>query len=418
MNFRSDGESPSGHQTIEFCSSRFWLLPRPQAAARYFCTCSMCNGLRPRTSAHLTVSLFSIVPVFHLLRRDLAYFYAQIGCYMDHIGLWKHCTTEHCKEMILSFELFGVVDWPEEKQIACLYAVSNHVEKHYHPALIPKRDGSSRQLLVPDSILKRIQTNILYHILESMPVSSYATAYQKGKGLTENAKVHVGRRQVLKLDITDFFGSILFPRVRRSVFSEVYFPPAVGTLLTSLCCYKDYLPQGAPTSPAISNLVMKPFDDFMGAWCGERGIGYTRYCDDMTFSGDFDAELVTHKVRNFLEAMGFTLNEKKTKVLNRAKRQAVTGIVVNCRAQVSRDYRRRLRQEIYYCGRFGVKSHLARIKDHRYGLLGPEGRERYMMTLLGKVNFILQVNPEDKEFQKARQQVKMMMRGKGRPSKR
>lgn len=94
---------------------------------------------------------------------------------------------------------------------------------------------------------------------------------------------------------------------------------------------------------------MRPFDIYMDGWCRERGIAYTRYCDDMTFSGDFDAAALCSKVRSYLEAMGFTLNEKKTKLLTGDVRQSVTGIVVNDKLQVSREYRKKLRQEVYYC---------------------------------------------------------------------
>ena len=113
-------------------------------------------------------------------------------------------------------------------------------------------------------------------------------------------------------------------------------PPAAGVLLTSLCCYRDCLPQGSPVSAAVSNLVMRPFDEYMGTWCRERGISYTRYCDDLTFSGDFNVKEVRDKAENFLKVMGFSLNRKKTRVLGRGQRQCVTGIVVNDFPQAAR----------------------------------------------------------------------------------
>ena len=121
---------------------------------------------------------------------------------------------------------------------------------------------------------------------------------------------------------------------------------------------QDRLPQGSPASAAISNLVMKPFDTYMEGWCRDRGIVYTRYCDDMTFSGDFRVSAVYGKVNGFLGAMGFELNQSKTKVLTRHVRQTVTGMVVNDKVQVPLPYRRALRQEVYYCLKYGVKEHL------------------------------------------------------------
>ena len=324
---------------------------------------------------------------------------------MSNTDLWKQCTAEQSKNFILSLQLLGNTKLSQPKQIACLYAISNHTQRHYQPVTIPKRDGTPRHLLVPKPHLKIIQKNILHTLLDQMVISPYAMAYHKGGGIIPNASVHTGQKQILKLDIKDFFGNIIFPMVYKCAFPYRYYPPSVSTLLTSLCCYKDYLPQGSPTSAAISNLVMRPFDDYMGQWAGKQGIKYTRYCDDMTFSGDFNAHNVINKVRSYLQVMGFTLNEKKTKILTRDKKQYVTGIIVNTKPQVSRQYRKELRQEIYYCRKFGAASHLAHVHDETYLPLGISGIEKYLMVLLGKVNFILQVNPQDKEFQEAKIQL-------------
>lgn len=318
--------------------------------------------------------------------------------------LWKYCTTEQWKEMLLSFDLLGHNGWPDEKVIACLYAVSNHTERHYCPADVLKKDGTVRHVLAPDPLLKGIQRNILLHILNGLEVSPYAFAYHKGAGIVENASVHLGKAKLLKLDIKDFFGSILFPMIKGTVFSERYFPPQVGTLLTYLCCYHDYLPQGAPTSAAISNRIMRSFDLYMGSWCGEKGITYSRYCDDMTFSGDFDADKVRRKVDGYLRSMGFSLNHSKTEVILQSGRQKVTGIVVNEKLQTNKNYRRKLRQEVYYCEKYGAASHYSRI-----GKKGEKEVYEYLRILLGKVNFILYVNPEDTYFKDAGEKIKKMM---------
>ena len=325
---------------------------------------------------------------------------------MPDMPLWKYCTTAQYLEFLISLQLFGDTDWCAEKQISCLYTISNDVNAHYQRTTILKRDGTPRHLLAPDPLLKKIQKNILRNILAPVPVSPYATAYHKGADVVANAAAHLGQKLLLKLDIEDFFGSIIFPMVRRSAFPDIYFPPAVSTLLTHLCCYNDALPQGAPTSPTISNLVMKPFDSHIGEWCSARGIIYTRYCDDMTFSGDFDAKAVKNKAGHFLQALGFSLNQEKTKLLTRHTRQSVTGIVVNQKLQVSRDYRRQLRQEIYFCQKFGVVSHLKRMN---YPLESGDVA-RYLQALQGKVNFLLQVNPGDDVFRQAMSGIKQMIK--------
>lgn len=315
----------------------------------------------------------------------------------EYSDLWKYCTNEQCRDMLLSFQLLGNTDWPEEKIISCLYAVSNHTEQHYHKVKIPKSRGGMRDLEVPDALLKRIQTNILHHVLEGISVSPAALAYHRGASPFANASLHTGKRLVLKLDIHDFFGSITFPMVLSHAFPGQYFPMPVRTLLTNLCCCKEFLPQGAPTSPAISNLVMKPFDDYMSTWCGERHIIYSRYSDDMTFSGDFNPGEVIHKTEGFLYAMGMELNRKKTRLCSNGSRQTVTGFVVNEKTQLPRDYKRRLRQEIYYCRRFGVKNHLEHC-----GADSPDQEhiKTYLLSMLGKVRYLLSSNQEDSSNQK------------------
>ena len=299
-----------------------------------------------------------------------------------------------------------LTDDTPEKRIRTLYALSNHAEEHYHPVTIAKKGGGRRKLLVPDALLKRVQREILHNLLESQPVSAYAKAYHPGATIRENAAVHQKQPVVLKLDIEHFFSSILFPDVLASCFPSGLFSPSVGTLLTSLCCYQGYLPQGAPTSPAISNLVMRPFDAWMGAWCASQQIQYTRYCDDLTFSGAFDSLSVRQRAEAYLNRMGFALNQRKTCVMTAHNRQMVTGVVVNETLQTSRSYRRTLRQELYYCRTYGVASHLARMTGKGEGEVTPEDCRRYLQSLSGKLNFVLQINSDDAEFQQARDTVK------------
>ena len=166
-----------------------------------------------------------------------------------------------------------------------LYAVSNRIPAHYHRAEVPKRDGGARVLRVPDPVLKDIQRRIARVLLSGMPVSPHATAYRYGAGVVENARRHVGRPELLKLDILHFFDSIRYIQVKEAAFpAEIYAEP-LRILLSMLCYDRDVLPQGAPTSPWIANLVLRPFDEKLGAWCRARGVVYTRYCDDLAFSG-------------------------------------------------------------------------------------------------------------------------------------
>ena len=276
-----------------------------------------------------------------------------------------------------------------------LYAVSNNLGKHYHKAKLPKKSGGFRNLSVPDKVMKSIQKRITEVLLIHMPVSRYAKAYRFGSSTLHNAKHHVGKQVVLKLDILHFFDSIRYSTVKDKVFPEEIYAEPLRILLTMLCYHKDALPQGAPSSPAITNIILYEFDELVGQWCRERGIAYTRYCDDMTFSGDFNPAEVIRFVRLELKKMGFLLNEQKTRIQRPGQQQSVTGIVVNEKLSIPANYRRKLRQELYYCRNFGIQEHLQKT-----GLEIPE--DTYRMQLLGKVNYVLQVHPDDRDIHEAR----------------
>ncbi|HJB34734.1 MAG TPA: hypothetical protein H9775_09375 [Candidatus Blautia merdipullorum] len=128
--------------------------------------------------------------------------------------------------------------------------------------------------------------------------------------------------------------------------------------------------------------------------CRSREISYTRYCDDLTFSGSFNSSTVIHKASSFLLRMGFQVNPEKTRISTQGQRQSVTGIVVNKKAQLPKEYRRRLRQELYYIEKFGLAEHLKKIHSSSHP-------EKYLESLEGKVRYVLQINPLDREFSEA-----------------
>lgn len=297
----------------------------------------------------------------------------------------KYCTKKQALEFLESLHLY--------QDIRTLYAVSNHIEKHYEYMEIPKKDGGKRILYMPDALLKGIQRNILNHVLYGMHISPYAKAYYKNAGILENAKPHVNKRVVLKLDIKDFFGSITFQMVKERIFREEYFPESISILLTILCGYKGVIPQGAPTSPMISNIILREFDEIVGNWCKESNIVYTRYCDDMTFSGTFDKNDILSFIKQELALLGFQLNDKKTKLFTLNQRQMITGIVVNEKLNTTREYRKNIRKEIYYCKKYGIENHL------KFNHIDME-RKEYLNSLKGKTLFVLHVDKKNQEFQK------------------
>lgn len=303
---------------------------------------------------------------------------------------------------LLALDLLSSPGWSANEEVCRLYALSNNTSNHYRRIILTKRDGGERTILAPDYLLKTVQRNILRNVLSHFPVSPFATAYRPGSTVARNAYPHRQQPQILKLDIDGFFDNISWLHVWR-LFRQTTLPAAVVTMLTHLCCYRDALPQGAPTSPAISNLIMRSFDERIGRWCKERGIVYTRYCDDMTFSGEFPARRVRIKVAALLAGLGLRLNKRKTAHITADKRQTVTGIVVNEKLQLSREQRRSLRQEVHFCQKFGVESHLRQRGQSSIPAL------QYLQRLQGKIAWLLQVNPHDRAFAQAMRDVQKMI---------
>ncbi|SFE87846.1 retron St85 family RNA-directed DNA polymerase [Spirosoma endophyticum] len=270
-----------------------------------------------------------------------------------------------------------------------LLGVSNAPQSFYKIFYIPKKNGEVRTISEPLTSLKEIQSWILKEILYKCKVSSNAKAYVIGKSIRDNARFHKKQNKVLTIDIEDFFPSIKINKVI-GVFRRAGYSKAVSTLLARLCCTDNGLPQGAPTSPAISNLVMYYLDMRIFGFCRKRAIRYTRYADDLTFSGDFDDNELISFTRSILERKNLFINNQKTRLRKRHQQQEVTGVVVNEKLQVPRDYRERFRQELYFIKKYGLVGHVKHINAG--------DPDRYIRVLIGKANFISQINPNDTEI--------------------
>lgn len=303
--------------------------------------------------------------------------------------MWKYLSKDQEREFLLSLHLINGDN--EQDIINKLYTISNNIEKNYIIHKIKKRNGKIRTIYEPEINLKIIQKNILHNILEERYISKYAKAYKKGLSIKDNTLCHVNKDMILKLDIKDFFENITYMQVYCSCFKEEYFPESIRTLLTNLCTYRGYLPQGTPTSSYISNIIMLDFDIKIGEYCKKNDISYTRYCDDMTFSGNFSKENIIKLVKQELKKLNLTLNKEKINLITKKSRQIVTGIVVNQKPQVNIDYRKELRKEIYYIKKYGLNSHMKKIN-----ITIP--KEKYLNQLLGRINFVLQIDNTNKEF--------------------
>ena len=296
--------------------------------------------------------------------------------------MWKYIGVKECNEFLLSLNLFKCNS--REKYLQTIYAISNNKENNYKVYKIKKRNGKYRTIYEPNSLLKEIHKQILLNILNNKAISKYAKAYHKGISLKDNAIPHVNKKVILKLDIKNFFESIRFIDIYNTCFPIEYFPKSVGMVLTYLCTYEDHLMEGASVSPYISNLVMREFDEEIGEYCTLNKIDYTRYSDDMTFSGDFNPTDIIIKVRKMLYKLGLRLNDEKTIILTNSKRETVTGLVVNNKVQVNQKYRNKIRQEVYYIKKFGLKSHLERLNI--------SDSKQYLNNLYGRINYVNSIN--------------------------
>lgn len=236
--------------------------------------------------------------------------------------------------------------------------------QHYHALLKPKRSGGLRLIEVPKPELKRVQRRLLSGLLAHVPVHESAHGFVSGRSVLSHAAVHANSPVVLAYDLRDFFNSVGVARVR-ALWRTLGYPEPVAAALASLCTARTpaavrerlldsgsidwlgakrlqarHLPQGAPTSPALANLCAFGLDLRLGGLAWRFGASYSRYADDLVFSGP--AELMQQRralqawVDAVVRAEGFALNASKSRAMPRHRRQRVTGVVVNERPNLER----------------------------------------------------------------------------------
>ncbi|MCK6545180.1 reverse transcriptase family protein [Myxococcota bacterium] len=272
---------------------------------------------------------------------------------------------------------------------------------HYVYFEIPKRSGGTRTLAAPHAQLLAAQRKILVELLEKLDPGEHAHGFVKGRSTVTNARPHVGSHDVVNLDVQDFFPTINVRRVR-GLFKKLGYSPAVATVLALLVTEAprvpmEYegkrwwvaigercLPQGAPTSPAISNLVCRRLDKRLAGLARSAGWRYTRYADDLTFSADPGKQnripWLMRQVSEILAAEGFTAHPRKRRVQKSGARQEVTGIVVNSKLGVPRDEVRRLRAILHGAKRTGLAAQ------------NREGRPNFEAWLRGKIAYVMMVD--------------------------
>jgi RNA-directed DNA polymerase len=269
---------------------------------------------------------------------------------------------------------------------------------HYVTFAVPKRSGGERLIMAPKKRLKTVQRKLHEMVINKLPVSAHAHGFVPGKSVKSNATMHQGRPVILKLDIKDFFPSVHLGRVRGLLVSVGYsyvVATAMACLMTEAIRQPVksgeqtlYVPvgsrfcvQGAPTSPGICNAVLHRMDRRLGGLARRMGCTYSRYADDLTFSGAADMKVaVVHAMaKRIVEAEGFEVNGKKTKVSRKGSKQEVTGVnVAGGELGISRKNRRKVRAAVHQLKKLVPDS--------------PEFMEK-KMQVLGKLAWVGMINP-------------------------
>ncbi|NSL86675.1 RNA-directed DNA polymerase [Chitinophaga sp. Mgbs1] len=273
---------------------------------------------------------------------------------------------------------------------------------HYQRFAIPKKSGGTRVISAPMPQLKAAQHWILEHILYKIENGKAAHGFVPGKSIVTNAAPHVGQDLVINMDLRDFFPSIPYKRVK-GLFCKLGYSEQVATILALICTEPEvdevmldnrkyyvaktdrHLPQGAPTSPAITNLICFKLDRRFEGLAAKYGYVYTRYADDMTFSVKGDAAdkagQVIWAVKQVVKEEGFTLHPDKLKVMRKGDKREVTGIVVNEKLSIDRDTLHKFRALLHQIS--------------KTGLAGKHwGKGNIISSMEGFANYVYMVKPE------------------------
>ena len=267
-------------------------------------------------------------------------------------------------------------------------------ERQYKKLEIHKRNGGDvRKLNAPVLPLKSIQRWILENILYNIPIEKCVNGFVPGKSIVTNAYPHLKSKYIVKMDIVDFFPSIQFGVIKK-FFYEIGYSNSIANALASLCTFEYHLPQGAPTSPYLANLICFEMDRRIKKLCSKYNLKYTRYADDITISGDSKVFWIKDVVEKIVNNYHFEINREKTVLLKPGDRKRVTGIIVNEKLSVPKNMVRELRKNIFFIQKYGLESHLDRIQFK--GL-----NQEYIAKLYGIVSFIKMVDLEKGMFFKS-----------------
>ncbi|MBC2121879.1 retron Ec67 family RNA-directed DNA polymerase/endonuclease [Listeria marthii] len=318
-------------------------------------------------------------------------------------------------------ELAKILKIPKKFLTYILY--KKKVENSYTNLLIPKKSGGQRNISIPMKELKDVQRNIVKVMLTQQNIfqfennikSNISHAFTKDKSIITNAEIHKNKRFVLNIDLEDFFKSFHFGRVQ-GYFEKnksFLFPKNIATVLAQLTCYNGSLPQGAPSSPIITNLICNILDMKLLKIAQKYKLDYSRYADDLTFSTNnknFEekSEEFFYQLEIIIKQSGFKINPKKTRLQYKTSRQIVTGLVVNKKVNVTREFYKNTRamaNSLYKTGAFTINDTKGTLRqlEGRFSFINHinkvNNKKRQINDKESTLNFRC-LNGQEKEFQK------------------
>jgi RNA-directed DNA polymerase len=287
--------------------------------------------------------------------------------------------------------------------------------KRYYEFEIARRSGGEARIIrAPIKPIKDLQRCLLPLLAAAYQPRVHVHGFVRERSPVTNASVHRNQRWVLRIDLKDFFPSINFGRIRGLFGAHPFdYPSDVATLLAQICCHRNELPQGAPTSPMLSNLICRRLDRELAAFGNALQCHYTRYADDICFSSGkriFPSELARlvndvpvlgPDLRARIDANGFTINESKTRLMPRQQRQRVTGLVVNDRVNVPREYTRHLRAVLHIWAKYGEPDAVAAFERARTRNWPPgKPPPEFRLVVRGQLQYLGAVRRYDRVYQR------------------
>jgi len=261
---------------------------------------------------------------------------------------------------------------------------------------IAKKTGGKRNISAPYRSLKIMQKYINEHILSNVEVHEKAFGFVKGKSIYDNALEHINQESILKIDLKNFFGSIKEKQVY-SIFYNLGYAKNLSVdfakITTSTVDSKTFgpsLPQGAPTSPTLSNIRAFKLDLRLNRFAELNKLRYSRYADDITFSGKMKNLPKISFLKKIIKEEGFFLNEKKNRLYDKnSNRRFITGLLVDTSIRVPKKFKKNIYRHLHFCKKFGPQAHIDYHNAKR-----KRRKDYFYEWLEGKIAFVKMVEPK------------------------